>query len=200
VPRERAIRAALRPVALDGVASAGGRLVEEFWIPRLNVRADMVAVGDRLDGYEIKSAADSLRRLPGQVAAFARVFDQCTAVVAAKHESAALEIVPEWWGVVVVEHGTAAVLAVRRSPCPNPSVDVELLVRLLWRDEVLAVLLEYGVQPNVAGGRSAMWRQLLDTLSPSAIRTAVRQALHSREQWFDSHGKSRFSQSLAPAR
>src|SRR3954452_15629375 len=98
------IRAALRPVA---VASAGGDgdtvgLVEELTLPPGGARADVAVVGPELVGYEIKSAADSLRRLPGQVAAFGRIFDMCWLVAATRHLDAAIGQIPSWWGIIEV--------------------------------------------------------------------------------------------------
>jgi hypothetical protein len=200
VLREPAIRAGLRSVALGRAADSSARVIEEFWIPRSNARADLAVVGSSLEGYEIKSAADSLRRLPGQVSAFSRVFDRCTAVIASKHELAVYGLLPPWWGVVIVESDAEAVFSTGRVACPNPEIDIELVVRLLWRDEVQRALLEHGVQPDLAGGRSAMWKQLLESLSPVGVRSAVRTALGSRDHWLDQHGQPRLSPAIAPAR
>ncbi|HEX2070272.1 MAG TPA: sce7726 family protein [Thermoleophilaceae bacterium] len=200
VLREPAIRAGLRPVALSRAASSGARVIEEFWIPGSNARADLAVVGSSLEGYEIKSAADSLKRLPAQVSAFSRVFDRCTAVVASRHEPAVYGLLPPWWGVLVLESDSEAVFSTGRVAHPNPEIDIELVVRLLWRDEVQRVLVEHGVQPDLAGGRSAMWKQLLDSLSPAGVRSAVRKALGSRDHWLNQHGQPRLSPALAPAR
>jgi hypothetical protein len=67
-------------VALRGelAAHADGvqKTVEEFWVPRSHERADVVVVGGSLDGYEIKSARDGLKRLPRQAVAYGRLFDR----------------------------------------------------------------------------------------------------------------------------
>jgi hypothetical protein len=198
--REVAIRAALRPLAIAAAGRPGTRVIDEFWTPASHERADLATVGDDLHGYEIKSAQDTLRRLPRQVAAFGRIFDRCTAVIAARHEMRADGLLPEWWGLVIVEPGPEPIFLTRREGQANPSVDVELVVRLLWRAEVTQILLDHGVQPDLPGGRSAMWTQLLEALDPSKITAVVRDALRSREHWRGQGGQPRLSSLLSSAR
>ncbi len=198
MPREHAIRAALRPFAIATAEDPRARVIEEFWTPASHERADLAVVGDLLHGYEIKSAADTLRRLPRQAAAFGRVFDRCTAVIAAKHESRANELLPTWWGLVLVEPGHKLTFRVQRSAQPNQGVDATLIVRLLWRDEASQILSGLGVQPDVRGGRSAMWTQLLESLPAKAVREEVRKALRTRERWHNQRGQPRLSPAFVP--
>ena len=55
-----------------------------------------------MSAFEIKTERDTLRRLPRQATAYARLFDQCTVVVAERHVAAAMEMLPMWWGVIAV--------------------------------------------------------------------------------------------------
>lgn len=197
--REVAIRAALRPLAIAAAGRPEARVVDEFWTPASHARADLAAIGRDLHGYEIKSAQDTLRRLPRQVAAFGRIFDRCTAVVAAKHEMGAEGLLPDWWGLVIVEPGPEPTFLTRRDSRANSCVDVELVVRLLWRAEVTKILIDHGVQPDLPGGRSAMWTQLLEALHPSKVTTVVRDALRSRENWRSQGGRPRLSSLLSSA-
>ncbi|MGH3299540.1 MAG: sce7726 family protein, partial [Trebonia sp.] len=98
---EATVRESLRD---EVVASVPGlsETIYEFWVPRTNERADLAAIGPAMWGYEIKTAQDTLRRLPRQVEAYNRLFDHCTVVLAERHLKAALTIVPEWWGVAVI--------------------------------------------------------------------------------------------------
>jgi hypothetical protein len=200
VPRGVAIRAAFRPLAIAAAGRPEARVIDEFWTPASHERADLATVGDDLHGYEIKSAQDTLRRLPRQVAAFGRIFDRCTAIVATRHEMRADGLLPEWWGLIIVEPGPEPIFLTRREGQANPSVDVELVVRLLWRAEVTQILLDHGVQPDRPGGRSAMWTQLLEALDPSKITAVVRDALRSREHWRTQGGQPRLSSLLSSAR
>lgn len=191
--KEIAIRGALRPLAVSAAGESGARVIEEFWTPASHQRADIAAVGRDLHAYEIKSSADTLRRLPGQIEAFSRIFDRCTAVVATRHEERTIELIPDWWGLVVVESEPELSLRMRRTGTANPCVEIELVVRLLWKDEARRILQEHDVRPNLQGGRSAMWAQLLASLQPSALCESVRNALRSREHWRGQQGRPRLS-------
>lgn len=195
--KEVAIRAGLRPLALMDAGEPGARFIEEFWTPVSHRRADLAVIGKELHGYEIKSEADTLRRLPRQVEEFSRIFDRCTAVVAEKHKERAEEILPAWWGLVIVEAGPTLAFRVERGSQRNRGVDLELVVRLLWRAELEEILTYHGVEPDRAGGRSAMWQQVLSALRRPVICTAVRNALREREHWLGQKGTPRLSNSVA---
>ena len=49
------------------------------------VRVDVATVDDALTGYELKSASDTLRRLPTQVEYYSKVLDYSVLVVADNH-------------------------------------------------------------------------------------------------------------------
>lgn len=180
-PAEAQIRQALLR-GLSAKAAPSTRLVEEFRVPRVHVRADVAVVGSRLCAFEIKSEADTLRRLPAQVDGFSAIFDACSLVVAPGHLDEAIEMVPVWWGVVLVGHD-APTLTELRPALPNPQVDVALAVRLLWRSEVEQALVTRGVTPDYVGGRAGMWQQLLEAVDEPALRATVRAALGSRTEW-----------------
>ena len=95
---EATVRESLRDEVVANVPGLS-ETIYEFWVPRTNERADLAAIGPAMWGYEIKTAQDTLRRLPRQVEAYNRLFDHCTIVLAERHLKAALTIVPEWWGV-----------------------------------------------------------------------------------------------------
>lgn len=176
---EQAVRNALRSHLFSGPDIR--EMIEEFWVPRSNERADLVVIGDTLDGFEIKTERDTLRRLPRQAVAYARVFDRCTAVVAEKHQDAAIGLLPEWWGVVGI-HTEASIVFVRvRPPKANPSIDTEIVVRLLWRDEAMSALLHLGRRPDQRSSRSSLWQELLESASRVQLQTIVRQAMIDRD-------------------
>lgn len=67
---------------------ARGRLpvvTTEYSLNGTGVRADVVSLGDSFTGIEIKSSADSLKRLSSQCAGYARYFDLTQVVVAPRH-------------------------------------------------------------------------------------------------------------------
>jgi len=178
---ETAIRDRLRAEVL---AAAGNpsEAVYEFWVPQSNERADVVVIADDMSGWEIKTERDSLKRLPRQAAAYARLFDRCTVVLAERHVSGALELLPEWWGVMAVMAGTQPPsFRTVRSAGPNDGVDAETLVRLLWREEVRVVLSSLGGEPAPRASRSSMWHRLLDVVGLEHLKELVRGSLLRRD-------------------
>ncbi|MDA8397963.1 MAG: sce7726 family protein [Actinomycetota bacterium] len=178
---EAAVRAALRDQELSS-ADGPTEALFEFWVPLSNERADLVVVGNAMKGYEIKTDRDSLRRLPRQAAAYGRVFDTCSIVAAERHLGAALEIIPDWWGVVAyVNHDRPLAFCEVRPASPNGTLDPETLVRLLWRDEVRAALISIGSEPDPRASRVSMWQHLLDLIELGRLREIVRTAILGRQ-------------------
>ncbi|WP_156347970.1 hypothetical protein [Sphingomonas sp. Leaf231] len=74
------VRRASRGRALPVIAS-------EFSLNGTGIRADLAVLSDCFLGVEIKSASDTLKRLPSQMDGYSRYFDQTILVVASKHEA-----------------------------------------------------------------------------------------------------------------
>jgi hypothetical protein len=192
---EAGVRQALRGV-LAAAATDRASVVDEFWVPRSHERADVAVIGDVIEAFEIKTDQDSLKRLPRQVAAYGRVFDRCTAVVAERHARETLTMAPQWWGVLVTATGDRISFETARSPGNNEAVDAETLVRLLWRDEVAAALAALGAPPEPGAARSAMWEELLQRVDLDGLRMVVRQALRIRDPSRARFATRRFSSPL----
>jgi hypothetical protein len=156
--------------------------IYEFWVPRTNERADIVAIAASLWGFEIKTDRDTLNRLPRQVEAYSRLFDRCMIVLAESHLDAALAVVPEWWGAAVILTDPMPLsFRVVRPARPNLGVDPETLVRLLWRDEVRYILSAFGAEPDPGASRASMWQHLLSLVDLDGLKEAVRNALLARD-------------------
>lgn len=155
-------------------------IVEEMGVCFGSARIDVVVVNGLISGFEIKSASDTLTRLPSQVAAYGRVLDNATLVCAARHHVKAEGLLPPWWGIVVADRG---VLEWLRPSDDNPDVDIVAVLQLLWRAELLALARSLQVR-----GASRLTRaQLIDVvfaMMPSnEVRSVVRHALKTREGW-----------------
>lgn len=150
------------------------------------VRVDVAAVNGSLWGYEIKSARDTLRRLPLQVEVYSRVLDHAALVVADNHHEHALELLPEWWEVYIATavDGGGVELDLQRHGTPNPGVDPLQLAQLLWRDEALAELAERGLDRGVRSKpRRVVWQRLVDSLELGELQRVVRTRLKTRTGW-----------------
>jgi hypothetical protein len=70
-------------------------VINEFTIDKLSRRADLVALDDKkMVAYEIKSEADTLKRLDGQVTKYLEYFDKVVIVAATKHINSVIAMVP----------------------------------------------------------------------------------------------------------
>lgn len=80
----------VKAAVLMRVREASGRrqkpiVTAEFTLGRSGVRADLAIFAETSMGFEIKTARDTLRRLPDQMAAYARYFEHSVAIVAPCH-------------------------------------------------------------------------------------------------------------------
>jgi hypothetical protein len=195
---EAMVRTALRAHLLAEIEGAGHAL-DEFWVPRSNERADIAVIGRSMDGFEIKTERDTLKRLPRQAGAYGRLFDRCTAVVAERHSDEAAQILPDWWGITTVSVNGSVTFAVVRPSRPNPSIDPQTLVRLLWRDEAMAALVQLGHEPEKRASRGSLWNDLLQSTTVAQLRRVVRRALLSRDPAQARIATRRFTTQLAAA-
>lgn len=160
-------------------------IVEELGLQGGEARVDATVVNGCLHGYEIKSAKDTLDRLPTQVAIYNSVLETVTLLAATNHLEEAESLVPPWWGLVEAHNQDGVVdLRVVRSAKVNPKIEKYALAQLLWRDEALSVLernqLDHGVRNQP---RRVLWQRLADELSVVEISAAVRFYLRHRQGW-----------------
>lgn len=80
----------VKAAVLTRVREANGRrqkpiVTAEFTLGGSGVRADLAVFAETSIGFEIKTARDTLRRLPTQMAAYVRYFEHAVAIVAPYH-------------------------------------------------------------------------------------------------------------------
>ena len=147
-------------------------------------RIDMAVVNGNLSGYELKSDFDTLRRLPHQMATYARVMDSLTLVVGERHYADAIKVLPDWWGVLVVRSSPQPVLETQRSARSNTGVVAVSLAQLLWREEALDELTRRGLDRGVRSkSRRYIWERLSESVPLDELRAVVRDRLKTREGW-----------------
>jgi hypothetical protein len=126
--------------------------------------------------------------LGGQVELYSRVVDTATLVVADRHRTVAMRILPPWWGVLRVE-------ATRRGPrfrtlrraAKNPARDRRALVELLWLDDALGLLERRQAARGVRGKpRRVIWDLVCEHYDADEIAGAVRTFLKTRAVRSDS--------------
>lgn len=161
------------------------RVVEELCILGGKVRVDVSAINGQLHGYEIKSAADNLERLPRQQKHYNKIFDRITLVADEKHVVQAVKIVPPFWGLIAARSTPDGVILNEIWPArQNYEVDPNALVQLLWRDEVLSILKVNGIARGLyKKSRKYLWKVMTSRLDLPIIQSSVRNCLKYRLDW-----------------
>ena len=80
-------------------------VIEELGLNKGAVRVDVAVVNGIMHAYEIKSDADSLRRLSKQAEHYGKCFDRVSLVLGSRHVEFARNAVPSWWGLMRVTPG-----------------------------------------------------------------------------------------------
>lgn len=160
-------------------------LVEEMGLCQGEVRIDLGIINGHFIGYEIKSPRDTLERLPGQASVYSRTLDQVTVVTCERHLKGVVGLVPAWWGVEIVQRaGSGISFDCVREAQQNPSVDPAALVQLLWRHEVLSILIENQWDRGVrTKAKQVLWDRLVESVDPHALHVIVRNRLKARDDW-----------------
>lgn len=151
-------------------------------------RVDVAVVNGLLHGYEIKSDADTLERLPAQIAIYSSVLDKATLVVGARHANKAISLLPTWWSVKIAAQGARGGVSLSEEVRGrmNPAVDPVAVAELLWRNEVIDVLRTHGYPEKfLRKPRSFLYRELSQLLPLKELRDLTRLVLKRRENWRD---------------
>lgn len=164
-------------------------LLPELSLCQAEARIDLAVVNGHLTGWEVKTASDTLFRLPRQESVYSRVFDRVWLAADGKHVAAALDLIPAWWGICeVVSTDAGAQFRKVRDARINRAVDLEAIVRLLWRDELLEELAAVGLSDGHARSpKRVLWTELARAaprhISATQLRRRVRERLKSRRDW-----------------
>lgn len=172
---EREIRAAL----IERLG-ASPRVREEVKID--GARLDVLRLSDRLEGFEIKSDYDTLKRLPDQVRFFSKALDQITLVIGHELENEAWMLLPKWWGILLAERtrlGGVRFQLVREAKA-NPS-DTRLgMAGLLWRNELVDAFESLtGRRPPRSAAAATLRERISDSASVAELRCVVLERLQS---------------------
>ncbi len=161
------------------------RIIPECGICGGFSRADIAVAGKELCGYEIKSDADDLARLPFQVDFYGKTFDKAAIVVGKQYIDNISKNVPWWWGIYYAarcEDGRVIIYEVRAGE-QNRHVDTMALLELLWRDELYALLKQNGVK-GISGKNRRILRQMAEeNLDATVIKNYVLKIIKTRKNW-----------------
>jgi hypothetical protein len=161
-------------------------VVEELGLRHGAGRVDIAVINGEFHGYELKSDQDTLRRLPQQIAIYGSVLDRVTLLVTPVHVKAALQLIPQWWEIIVAEKTAAneIVFSDLREGGKNPDVAALEILKLLWRDEALELLRELQADRGMQSKpRKFLYSRIAELMELSALRDRVRNQLKARKDW-----------------
>lgn len=155
---------------------------EEWGVLNHAARADVAALDDvGLHLVEVKSDADTLRRLPAQVETYSLVADWCSVVTGHRLHAKARDMVPAWWGVYLAHEGKVECL---RSPLRNEGKQPVRVADLLWSDEAKALARANGV--SIKGRKRELSARLVEKMGD--VSNFVASALRHRRTGIYSAG------------
>ena len=167
--------------------SSRALVLDELGVNHGKSRIDVAVINGALYGYEIKSQLDDLSRLPLQVQSYNQVFSRLTLVVAERLSVPALDVIPAWWGVIVVNSGPrdGVILDKIRPASNNPTLDPHAIARLLWREEAADLLRSVGLfdVKLQKKKRSVLYERLVDAFDMAALQDHVCCKLRARQNW-----------------
>lgn len=160
-------------------------LIEEMEVCSGRARIDLAVIGDCLIGIEIKSPKDDITRLPGQIKAYSQCFDLVVLVTDETLAQKADVLVPTWWGLVIGEYKDGRIrYRFERRPEPNPNLNLDMLLALLWRDEMGALMSDLmGEAPKPRTSKKTMRAELVARIEPRILHHASLQKLRERAEW-----------------
>lgn len=157
------------------------KVVDELSLPVAKARIDLAVINGALHGYEIKSASDTLQRLPAQIEAYSKVFDYLSIVTEKKYSKKILNFVPSWIGLI--ECNDKKDLKTLRKPKLNKNKESFFIAKLLWREELINILTEHQIPFKKKDRNWILCEILSSNLEIEFLSQIVRENLRKRKEW-----------------
>lgn len=152
-------------------------LISEMTVANWSRRADVVLANGRLWGFELKSEADSLSRLEGQIETFRAHFEKLTIVIADRFFERVLRLVPDGVGVWVAESDGLLTERVKtKSVELSSSASISLMTAVELR-QLLA-----GCGSKCAKATRGQLEAIARDLAPEDLAAAARSAIKARHR------------------
>lgn len=157
------------------------RFFEEQVMGRSRADAVMV-VFDALYGIEIKSDADTYVRLERQVKDYNLYYDYNFVVVGSSHAAHIRAHVPDWWGIITVEQEEQTIdFYMMRQPKPNPKLDWNRKIEILWRPELAHIQELNGMHTYKQKSKRFVADKIVDTVAPEILSVQLSDELFERD-------------------
>ena len=160
------------------------KVVEELTLPVAKARIDIAVLNGHFHGFEIKSASDTLKRLPSQIEAYTKIFDFLTIVTEPKYVKKVCDITPDWIGIIVCDetNGKKSVKQFRKAK-HNNSKEGFYIAKLLWREELFDVLTDNNIKFRKKDRNWILCEELSSNLTVKKLSNIVREKIKNRPDW-----------------
>ena len=160
-------------------------IIDELGILHGKNRIDIAHINEKINGYEIKSSKDNLKRLPEQIESYSLIFHRITLIVAEKFLNEIKKTVPEWCGIVQVRKGSKGAIhfkTIRRAK-ENPSFSIFHAAHLLWKDEAIQFAKNLDINPkNISNlSRLEIYKLLGEKASSEQLVKEIKKNISARE-------------------
>lgn len=157
---------------------------EELSLNFDEARIDVAAINGLIEGFEIKSDLDSMKRFVRQMRVYSRCFEALWLVTTDRHLGLARRTLPRTWGIRLARfEGDGVVLETVRPAQHRMGLSKSYLLSLLRKDELLKLLpdSEFAYVATLPAHR--LRQHCARSLRLARIREAVVSTLKSRPEW-----------------
>ncbi len=163
-------------------------VIDELGLAHAKARIDIAVINGCVHGYEIKSAVDTLYRLPGQISLYQDCLEKLTIVCAENHLDGVRKLAPYWCGIILANKGPRGAIHfdIVQNSRRNPQVQTASLAQLLWRDEARQILSRFDIEPSILRKpRKTLYQELASRMTEREITKYIKSFMCSRQRWRD---------------
>lgn len=173
-------------------------VVDELCINNSTVRADMVAINGELHCFEIKSDADTFKRLDNQMSNYLNVFDQIYFITTEKHIEKIANSLPECVGVyeIKIKNGNISFERLKAAQ-KNINTNNHSILNLLWNIEIKYLMKSINLKGYSKMTHYDICNAILDIITEEDLRYYVRSMLKLRAEkvnWKVNHTKELYDE------
>lgn len=158
------------------------KIIEEFRLHGGNVIADVIAIYDTPHVFEIKGDNDKIDRVVDQAFYYNLSAPRLSLVTTEKHLDKAIQILPNFWGILVAKSGNPTTFSYCRGAKTNPLFRKELSLLSLWKEELEALARKNTINIDKKANRRKMAEIIASCSSKNAVISNLKLAMLKREE------------------
>lgn len=161
------LKALIISKVIDNKKNKINTIINEFTVSSFTRRVDLAIIkNNELHAYEVKSSADTLERLDGQIKEYIKHFDKVTIVADSKHISKILNITPEYISVWEVKDGK---IKIKRRGRKKIITDKSVFIKYFSLNDLYKIIKNENIKINNNNNRDDL-EALAITISIGKLR------------------------------